>query len=205
MEFTPDQQHVPAALKLLREKDVFRIAIKSEQLAMQDMAALRQEKTEFIQGLSGFITASAPLVQQHPAAAPTLLELLKWGMSGFKGASTAESILDSAIASLQQNPPQAPPDPAAAKAKESEAKTQATIGVEKMKQGGKQQEIAANLQADLTRVNAETGAELKKQAAQFAFDTHTANLDAMNASQQSQRDAGVRATEAATKNKRPPA
>jgi hypothetical protein len=203
MEFTPDQQHVPAALELLRSKDVFRIGIKSEQLAMQDMAALRQEKTEFIQGLSGFISASAPLIQQHPAAAPTLLELLKWAMSGFRGASTAESILDQAIASLQQNPPQQPPDPAKAKAEEQKMKTDASIGVEKIKQQGKQQEIGMNLQADLTRVQAETGAELTKQKAQFAFDTRSQAVDAMNTSQQAQRDAGVRAAEQATKNKRP--
>jgi hypothetical protein len=202
MEFTPDQQHVPGALKLLREKDVFRIAIKSEQLAMQDMAALRQEKTEFVQGLSGFITAAAPLVQAHPAAAPTLLELLKWAMSGFKGASTAESILDSAIASLQQNPPQQPPDPAKQKADEQQAKTQAGMQVEKMKQQGKQVEIGANLQADLTRVQAETGAELQKQKAQFIFDTHAANRDAINQSQEAQRTEGVAATTAVT-SKRP--
>lgn len=200
MEFTPDKQHIPAAIQLLRQKDVFRIAIKSEQLAMQDMAAVRQEKTEFIQGLSGFITASAPLVQQHPAAAPTLLELLKWAMAGFKGASTAESILDQAIASLQQNPPPAPTDPAAQKAKEAEAKTKASVEVEKMKQGGKQQEISANLQADLTRVQAETGAELKKQAAQFAFDTHAANQSAQHAQQQE----GVRAANKVTEKGRPP-
>jgi hypothetical protein len=200
MEFTPDQQHVPAALKLLREKDVFRIAIKSEQLAMQDMAALRQEKTEFVQGLSGFITASAPLVQQHPAAAPVLLELLKWAMSGFRGASTAESILDQAIASLQQNPPPAPQDPNAQKAKEQEMKSKASVEVEKMKQGGKQQEIQANLQADLTRVNAETGAELKKQAAQFTFDTHAATRQA----QHDQQQEGVRAANKVTE-RGPPA
>jgi hypothetical protein len=196
MEFTPDQQHIPAALQLLRQKDVFRISIKSEQLAMQDMAALRQEKTEFVQGLSGFITAAAPLVQQHPAAAPTLLELLKWAMSGFRGASTAESILDQAIASLQQNPPQQPPNPAEAKAKEQQAKTQASAQVEMMKQKGKQQEIGANLQADLTRVKAETGAELQKQAAQFAFDTHSA--------QQQQRADAEREVDKVTQRGAPP-
>jgi hypothetical protein len=167
---------------------------------MQDMAALRQEKTEFVQGLSGFITASAPLVQQHPAAAPVLLELLKWAMSGFRGASTAESILDQAIASLQQNPPPAPQDPNAQKAKEQEMKSKASVEVEKMKQGGKQQEIQANLQADLTRVNAETGAELKKQAAQFTFDTHAATRQA----QHDQQQEGVRAANKVTE-RGPPA
>jgi hypothetical protein len=184
MEFTPDRQHIPAALQLLRDKDVFRIAIKSEQLAMQDMAALRQEKTEFIQGLSGFITASAPLVQQHPAAAPTLLELLKWAMTGFRGGSTAESILDQAIASLQQNPPQQPPNPAEAKAKESQAKAQASIQGEKMKQQGKLQQIGMQTQADLTKIQAEGKSEIQKQAAQLVFDTHASNQQAQREGQQ---------------------
>jgi len=181
MEQTPDREMLPQALELLRSRfAMFRVAIKSETLAAQDMAAIRQEKGEFIQGLSSFLQSAQPLIEKYPAAAPTLLELLKWSMSGFKGASSIEGVLDQAIASLQQNPPQAPPDPAAAKAKEMQGKMQAEMGKEQFKAQAKEREIRAQTQADLVRIGAETQAEMRKQQAQFLFDT-----------EQQQRQAGL--------------
>lgn len=171
MQATTDAQYIGQALALIRKQEVFRIAIKSEQLALQDMAALRQEKGEFINGLSQFMLAAQPLVQQHPAAAPTLLELLKWAMTGFKGASAIEGVLDQAIASLQQSPPPQPPNPEETKQKAVQAKMQAEVGKEQMKQQGKLREIGAQTQADVVRIKTETQGEIQKQAAQFAFDT----------------------------------
>jgi hypothetical protein len=178
MEQTPDAPYIPQALQMLRELDAFRVSIKSETLAAQDMAALRQEKSEFIQGLSAFLTAAQPLVEKYPGAAPTLLEMLKWAMTGFKGASSIEGVLDKAIANLQQNPPPPQPDPAEAKMKAAQAtqqmKLQGDQQREQMKSVAKGQEIQMQTRADLVRINAETQAELKKQQAQFAFDTREA-------------------------------
>ena len=175
MQQTPDAQYIPQAMEMLRNLDAFRISIKSETLAAQDMAALRQEKGEFIQGLSMFLTAAQPLVQQYPAAAPVLLELLKWTMTGFKGASSIEGTLDKAIAQLQQSPPKQPEDPQKAKADAAkqvqQMKLQGVQATEQIKSGAKTQEIATKTQSDLIKINAQTQAELKKQAAQFAFET----------------------------------
>ena len=176
MQYSPDAQYLPQAVQLLRDQfAVFRIAIKSETLAAQDMAALRTEKAEFIQGLSQFLTAAQPLIEKYPAAAPTLLEMLKWTMSGFKGASSIEGVLDQAIASLQQNPPPPATDPNEGKAKaaqaQTQAKAQADMAREAAKSQAKSKEIKEQTQADLVRIQAETRAETQKQATQFAFDT----------------------------------
>jgi len=175
MDQSQDAEYIPQALQLIRSMDAFRIVIKSEQLAMQDMAALRQEKTEFLQGLATFLSMAQPMVEKFPAAAPPLLEMLKWAMTGFKGSSTIEGVLDKAIAQLQQNPPAPAPDPAEAKAKQAQMvqqmKLQGDAQREKIKVQGKQQEIQAQTQSDLAKIQAETQAEVRKQAAQFAFDT----------------------------------
>jgi len=196
MEMTPDAQYIQPALQMLRERDAFRVAIKSETLAAQDMAALRSEKQEFIQGLSQFLTAAQPLIDKHPAAAPTLLEMLKWAMTGFKGSSTIEGVLDKAIASLEQNPPAPPKDPNAEKAKAAQGvqqiKLQGDAQREKIKVQGRQQEIQAQTQSDLVKINAETQAELKKQQAQFAFD-----------SRENQRAAALDAVQGVTQFRRP--
>lgn len=171
MANTPDAEYIPQALQLLRKLDAFRISVKSETLAAQDLAAIRQEKTEFIAGLAQFLTAAQPVIDKYPASAPTLLEMLKWTMAGFKGASTIEGVLDKAIAQLQQNPPQAPQDPNAGKDKAAQAKMQGDLKREEMRAGAKQQEIRAQTQADLVRINAESRAKVNEQAAQFAFST----------------------------------
>jgi hypothetical protein len=194
MQATLDAEFIPPALQLIRQREVFRIAVKSEQLQAQDMAALRQEKAEFIAGLAQFITAAKPLTDSYPQAAPVLLEMLKWTMTGFKGASSIEGILDKAIASLQQAPPQQPPNPEEAKQKALQLKVQGEVGKEQVKQAGKQQEIAAKSRADLTRIGAETQAEIRKQAAQFAFDTR-----------ENQRKEAIEATRAVVTPSRPPA
>jgi len=175
MEATADAQYIPKALQLLRDLNPFKIAIKSETLAAQDMAQIRQEKTEYIQGLAGFLTAAQPVAEKFPAAAPVLLELLKWGMTGFRGSSTIEGVLDKAIAQLQAQPPQPPQDPAAQKAKALEAtqkiKLQGDAQREQIKARGKQMEIATQTKSDLIVIDAEAQAEQRKQVAQFAFDS----------------------------------
>ncbi|MDD1710460.1 MAG: hypothetical protein LUQ37_06090, partial [Methanoregulaceae archaeon] len=196
LQATPDAEYIPQALQLIRSMDAFKISIKSETLAAQDLAALRQEKQEFIQGLASFLTAAQPLVEKYPAAAPTLLEMLKWAMTGFKGSSTIEGVLDKAIASLQQQPPAPQADPAEAKMKAAQAaqqmKLQGDAQREKMKSAAKGQEIQMQTQADIVRINAETQAELKKQQAQFAFD-----------SRESQRAAALDAVTGVTQIRRP--
>ena len=175
MQQTTDAQYIPQAIELIRSFDAFRISIKSETLAAQDMAALRQEKSEFISGLSQFLQAAQPLIDKHPASAPVLLEMLKWAMTGFKGSSTIEGVLDKAIAQLQQNPPPPPQDPNAGKAeaaqKAQQMKLQGEAQREKIKLGGEMQKIQATTQADLVKIQAETKADIAEQAAQFAFST----------------------------------
>jgi len=168
MEQSLDAQYLPAAIQLIRSMNVFRIAIKSEQLAAQDMAALRQEKSEFMQGLAAFLQASQPLIEKFPEAAPPLLEMLKWSMTGFKGSATIEGVLDRAIASLQQSAGQGggKPDP---KAEAAKADTQGKIEVEKVKGGIKSAQIQQQTQSDLTRIAAESQASVQQQAAEFAF------------------------------------
>ena len=179
MEFTPDAQYLPQALQLIRERfAVFRISIKSETLSAQDMAALRQEKAEFIQGLAAFIQAAAPLAEKSPGAVPTLLEMLKWSMTGFKGSSQIEGVLDAAIATMQQGegqqgPPQ--PSPEEQKAKAQMAQTQQKTQADLMKIAAQTQadtrRAQTDLQADLIRQKAQTKGKIEEQAAQQMFST----------------------------------
>ena len=173
MEKSADADYIPQALQLIRSLNVFAISIKSEALAMQDMAAMRSEKTEFISGLSTFLGAAQPLIDKYPAAAPTLLEMLKWTMTGYKGASSIEGVLDKAIANLQQNPPPPAGDPKQAeqqaKQAESQAKVQGDVTKIKVQTQADAQRTQQELQADLVRQNAQTQGKIKEQVAQQLF------------------------------------
>ena len=167
---TPDAQYAMQALQLLRSDFAeYRIAIKSENLSMTDYAQIRQERTEAIQGISTFIASAMPLVEKSPGAAPFLLEIVKWGMGGFKGASQIESVIDQAIAGLkselaaqqgqQQGPP--PEDPKVKGQKE-------LIGA---KSEAESKKIQQQTQSDLAKIAAEAQAEVGKQEAQYKFNT----------------------------------
>lgn len=101
---TPDAQMAQQAIQLIKDPDNFdlRISIKADSMAAVDMEALKQERTEFIQGMAQIIGQSAPLIQQQPDALPFVMQLMKFSLAGYKASSEMEGILDQFIAKAQQ-------------------------------------------------------------------------------------------------------
>lgn len=174
---TPDAQYAMEAVQLIKSDFYsYRIEVKPESVSLTDYAMLRSERSEFIQGLAQFISSAAPLAQGLPQSAPYLMEMLKWFITGFKGSSEMQGVIDRAIAVAEQaqqqaaaNPQPPPPDP----------KMQA-LQLKGMQQQQKaqadQQHTAAELQADLIRLNAETRAQAQQnvQAAQVDVQAEAA-------------------------------
>lgn len=156
IERTPDAPLAEAALQLLQDKHSdFRVEVKSEQLSMADFAALQNERQSFLTGLSGFLTAMAPLIQQQPAATPFLMELLQWTLSGFRGASEAEGIIDRAIEAAKSAPPAAQGAPLDPKVMVQQIKGQQDIA-----------KIRAQLDADVALEQAQVAADASREQAQ---------------------------------------
>lgn len=104
IKFLPsDQPQVGPAVQLIKEtRDlIWRIEVKPESVAMVDYAQLKQERTQYITALATFLQSAAPLVEMEPKATPILLEMLKWGLAGFKGSQEVEGVLDQAIQVMQ--------------------------------------------------------------------------------------------------------
>jgi len=55
--------------------------------------------------------ALTPMMQDRPETAPLMLEMLRWGMAGFKGGKQIEGVLDQAIKIAQQPKPPKPLTP----------------------------------------------------------------------------------------------
>jgi len=122
IENTADAQYAEQAINLLMDPDAaqWRIKVRPETLAQADYAELKQTRGEFITAISTFMQSAAPLAEMDKTIIPTLLELLQWGLAGFKGSSEIEGAMDRAVQVFTEKakqPEQPKPDPALEKVK----------------------------------------------------------------------------------------
>ena len=145
----------------------YRIEVVPEDLSLEDMAALRAEKTEWMAALSPMLQQVVSAGQTMPEAVPFMLEMAKWAMAGLKGAATAEGIFDQAIDAWKQKLAQ-PPGPQ--QPNPEQIKAQAQMQLTQAKSAGDMAKIQAQTQSELMRIAAEARAEMQKQAAQAKFN-----------------------------------
>lgn len=124
-----DLQYVPAAVELLigmdRMRDPeakpgpnptrqFRIDIQSDSLVNMNESQEKQDRMEFLKATSEFMKGAMPAVEQAPEMAPLLMQMLMFGVRGFKVGRTIEGDFEQAVSQLKQiaaQPRQPKPDP----------------------------------------------------------------------------------------------
>lgn len=167
IERTPDAPFAQEAAALIKSRLMdYRVEVKPEAVSLTDFAALKSERLEVLSGISAFLQTMAPLAQALPGSLPFLLKMMQWAVSGLKGSSGIETVIDQAIAAAQQMPPQGAgeqqqPDP--------KLLTQQLKG---------QQELAklqAETQADLVRINAEVEADNQREQNQATWNVREAS------------------------------
>ena len=187
-----DQKLIPDALKLIRNSPLrsFRIQVDADSLVQLDENQNKQDRVEFLNAFSNFLREAVPAGQSTPELAPMLLEVMKFGVSGFKQANAIEGTIDTALQQLvqksAQNAQNPPPNPEMMKmqaqqqseqmkmqatAQSEQARTQADIQIEQMK---------AQFNAELESQRQQHEAHLKMQelASREQFDRWKADLDA---------------------------
>ena len=149
-----DQDKIMPAIELMKSPDVkWRVTIRPESVAMVDYAQLKSERTEFLTALATYLQSSQAMVQAVPGSLPVLLELLKWGMAGFKGADYLEGTMDSAIEQAKN----APPDDG--KQKEQDAAQQ----MEQAKFQMQMQMMQQSHQLEMQKIQAKAQADMQSQ------------------------------------------
>src|SRR5882724_5987876 len=113
---TMDGAQAQQAIAFMQRDDSvqFRIRVQPESMAMADYAQMKQDRTDFLMAISQFMQSAQPLIEMDQGALPLLLQLLRWGLAGFKGAQEIQGIMDQAVkaATVQsQQPKQEKPDP----------------------------------------------------------------------------------------------
>jgi hypothetical protein len=172
-EYTWDAPIAQQAVELIKSRFLdYRVEVKPEAVAMSDFAAVRNERSEVVTALSIFMQGMVPLLQMMPASLPYALKTMQWMVSGLRGSSEIEGVLDQAIqaAQLQAQQPQqaAPPDP--------------KMMQQAMKAQHDQQKAQMDAQADLLHMQAETAALKERDQNRAVIDiTKQATLQKIKA------------------------
>lgn len=130
----PDQQYLPQVAQILRsdERSKYKIDIQADSLTQADWALEKGQKQELIQVLGQMIGQMAPMIQQMPQLSQLAVQMIKFAISGYKGASELEGWIDQQLDMLVKeaqakidNPQPPPPSPEEQKAQGEMAKLQA--------------------------------------------------------------------------------
>ena len=183
-----DQQMIPQALQLIKDKPLrnFRIEIAADSLVQLDEQQQKQDRLEFMQAFAGFMQQSLPVAQQSPEMVPMMVELMKYGVSAFKGARIIEGALDQALDQLKQQQSQPKADPEAqkmqAQAQAEQQKTQIAAQAEQAKLQQEAQLAQAKMQHEmqLQQVKQQYEAQIKAQesAQKEQYERWKTELDA---------------------------
>jgi len=176
MEFSPDKELAMEAIKLMKSPDKipFRVQIRPETMAMQDYAQLQQERAAYLNGLSTFLQAAGPLIQQDKRVLPFLLEMLKWAMAGFKGSSEIEGVLDAAIDEMKKPQQQEQEEDPEAK------KMGQQMELEKLRQQGTQAAATQKLQNDMQLREQDKIADITTRQAEMEMQAQVNDRETQN-------------------------
>jgi hypothetical protein len=158
-----DKQMIPQALELIQSRIVeYRVEVKPDTIAMQDYAAIKQERGEMLTAMATFLQSSMPVITAAPPLGVMLFQMLQWAVAGFRGSGTIEAVIDQGVVQFQQmlaakqNEPQQPPpevikaqadiQAAQEKAKLDGAKAQMDLKGRQIELGLKTQEAQMDLQ-----------------------------------------------------------
>jgi len=189
-QFAPeDQQLIGPALELLRNEPLrsFRIDISSDSMVSMDDQQEKQDRMEFLQVVGAFLEKAVQATNQAPDIAPLVVDLLGFGVRGFKIGKTMEGAIEAAssqakkaIEAKKQQPP--PPSPEQMKMQQEAAQFQQQQQFEAQKHQAEMQQEAQleQFKAMLQQESDKRAAELEnmKQEREFMFRRFEALLQA---------------------------
>lgn len=188
-----DQQMIPQALQLLQNSPLraFRIEVAADSLVQLDETQTKQDRMDFLNAFSNFLREALPMGQQAPQMVPMIMEMMRFGVGGFKQAAAIEGTIDVALQQFEQSAAQAsqqPPQPSPeqikmqAEQQAAQAQMQADMQIEQMRAQTnmqiEQMKAQAAGQIELQKQQYEGQIKLQELAAKEQFEKFKAELDA---------------------------
>jgi hypothetical protein len=165
-----DQAMIPQAIELMQDNPLrnFRIEVDSDSLVQLDEQQNKKDRVEFITAFGGLLREALPVGQSSPELIPMLVEVMKFGISGFKQAKPIEGTLDAALDQLKEKQKQAAANPQPAPPNPEMMQIQATQQLEQAKMQATAQSDQMRAQADMQA--AQMKAQLDSQIAQAKIE-----------------------------------
>lgn len=164
-----DQQLVPQAIEMLKSNPMrtFRIEVATDSMLYQDEQQEKEDRVAFLGAVGAYLDRATKAAQvMPPEATPLLMDMLKFGVQGYRVGRVLEGEFDNVVDAIKEQakiPKQPQPDP------------------EIMKIQMEAQARQAELQAELQARDHEIQLEAQKQEAQAKNDMlerqHKAELD----------------------------
>jgi len=168
-----EQEAVQQAIQFIKSPGdswLWKVDIKPESIAMIDYAQLKAERTEYLTAAATFMSSAKAMGDAAPEAVPALLEMLKWGLAGFKGGQQMEGMLDRAIDAVVEkakNPPPPVPNP---KVQEIQLKHQTEMEKQAKKSNDEMMKMFNQHKIKLKEILAESGADAQAEAIQAYYN-----------------------------------
>jgi hypothetical protein len=137
-----DKQLVPQAIELLKDNPMrtFRVEVATDSMLYADEQQEKADRVEFLSATSQFIEKAIQGAQAVPEMTPLLMDLLKFGVQGFRVGRTLEGEFDTFAdkekekqAQEAANPQPKPPSPEQMKAQAEAQKMQMEAQIEQMR------------------------------------------------------------------------
>ncbi len=169
-------QQAVGLLKSEQENWMWQVEVKPENVALLDYGQIKSERVEFLTAMSQFLS-SVTGGNMPPVVMPFLLELMRWGLAGFKGSQQIEGVLDKAIKAVMEQmkqPQQQPPNP---KIEELKLKHQLEMAKQKQKVQAEIAKITAKYEADSKQLQLEHQQDVKLEQVQSNASITEMQLD----------------------------
>jgi hypothetical protein len=169
-----DQQLVPQAIELLKNNPMrtFRVEVLADSMVLANESQEKQDRVEFLSAASSFLERGAKVAQQAPSLVPLMMDMLKFGVTGFRVGRSLEGQFDSYAdeqqakqkqAQLNPPPPQPNPEMMKAQAEAQRSQAEAQMAQAKMQQEAQLEQV----KLQLAQQEAATKSQMESQRLEF--------------------------------------
>lgn len=134
-----DKPLIPQALQLLQNNPMrtFRVEVATDSMLYMDEQQEKADRVEFLAATSSFLERAIQSAQLAPELVPLMIDLLKFGVTGYRVGRTIEGQIDNVADNIKQQmslpKPPPPPSPDEIKAQTEQSKMQAELQLEQMR------------------------------------------------------------------------
>ena len=181
-----DKQMIPQALELIKNNATrtFRIEVATDSMLYADEQQEKADRIEFMTATSGFVEKAVQAAQVAPQLVPLMMDLLKFGVTGFRVGRTLEGEFDNLADQMKQaqakkdaNPQPQQPTPEMMKAQAEQQKAQMDAQMKQMEMQAEAQREAQRLEYDKWKTEMDNNTKVLIAEMSSKTDLHLKSLD----------------------------